>query len=173
MHLLYFILVVATIAAGDDGKRKTDESETLQNASSASVPREIPIGLPESGTGSSIVEDGLILTHAIVRDYFHWAGGNSYSTIRMMGLTESIIRTGAEYALIELVFTADNAKQLEKLEELDLPAPEDGTILVKRKILPGRSVCSAWRVTQGKARSAATPSSAMIISRVKSFLCGP
>jgi len=94
LHLLYFILVVATIAAGDDGKRKTDESETLQNASSASVPREIPIGLPESGTGSSIVEDGLILTHAIVRDYFHWAGGNSYSTIRMMGLTESIIRTG-------------------------------------------------------------------------------
>ena len=55
---------------------------------------------------------------------------------------KSIIRTGAEYALIELVFTADNAKQLEKLEELDLPAPEDGTILVKRKILPGRSVCS-------------------------------
>ena len=55
---------------------------------------------------------------------------------------KSIIRTGAEYALIELVFTADNDKQLEKLEELDLPAPEDGTILVKRKILPGRSVCS-------------------------------
>ena len=55
---------------------------------------------------------------------------------------KAIIRTGAEYALIELVFTADNEKQLKKLEELDLPAPEDGTILVKRKILPGRSVCS-------------------------------
>ena len=55
---------------------------------------------------------------------------------------KAIIRTGAEYALIELVFTADNEKQLKKLEELDLPAPDDGTILVKRKILPGRSVCS-------------------------------
>ncbi|MBQ8053268.1 MAG: DNA repair protein RecN [Lachnospiraceae bacterium] len=55
---------------------------------------------------------------------------------------KAIIRTGAEYALIELVFTADNEKQIKKLEELDLPAPEDGTILVKRKILPGRSVCS-------------------------------
>ena len=55
---------------------------------------------------------------------------------------KAIIRTGADYALIELVFTADNDKQLKKLEELDLPAPEDGTILVKRKILPGRSVCS-------------------------------
>ena len=55
---------------------------------------------------------------------------------------KAIIRTGAEYALIELVFTADTEKQLKKLEELDLPAPDDGTILVKRKILPGRSVCS-------------------------------
>ena len=55
---------------------------------------------------------------------------------------KAIIRTGAEYALIELVFTADNERQLEKLAEMDLPAPEDGTILVKRKILPGRSVCS-------------------------------
>ena len=55
---------------------------------------------------------------------------------------KAIIRTGAEYALIEMVFAADNERQLKKLEEMDLPAPEDGTILIKRKILPGRSVCS-------------------------------
>ena len=55
---------------------------------------------------------------------------------------KSIIRTGAEYALIEMVFTVDNERQLQRLEEMDLPAPEDGTILIKRKILPGRSVCS-------------------------------
>ena len=55
---------------------------------------------------------------------------------------KAIIRTGAEYALIEMVFAADNEKQLKKLEEMDLPAPEDGTILIKRRILPGRSVCS-------------------------------
>ena len=55
---------------------------------------------------------------------------------------KAIIRTGAEYALIEMVFAADNERQLRKLEEMDLPAPEDGTILIKRKILPGRSVCS-------------------------------
>ena len=54
----------------------------------------MPIGLPESGTGSSILEDGLILSHAVVRDYFHWAGGSSYNSIRVMGLTESIISTG-------------------------------------------------------------------------------
>ena len=55
---------------------------------------------------------------------------------------KSIIRTGAEYALIEMVFLADDDRQIRKLEEMDLPAPEDGTILIKRKILPGRSVCS-------------------------------
>ena len=55
---------------------------------------------------------------------------------------KAIIRTGAEYALIEMVFQTDNDRQLQKLEEMDLPAPEDGTILIKRKILPGRSVCS-------------------------------
>ncbi len=55
---------------------------------------------------------------------------------------KAIIRTGAEYALIELVFTADNEKQLSKLAQMDLPAPEDGSILIKRKILPGRSICS-------------------------------
>ena len=55
---------------------------------------------------------------------------------------KSIIRTGAEYALIEMVFLPDNDRQLRKLEEMDLPAPEDGTILIKRKILPGRSACS-------------------------------
>ena len=55
---------------------------------------------------------------------------------------KAIIRTGAEYALIEMVFQTDNDRQLRKLEEMDLPAPEDGTILIKRKILPGRSVCS-------------------------------
>lgn len=55
---------------------------------------------------------------------------------------KAIIRTGAEYALIEMVFAADSEKQLKKLEEMELPAPEDGTILIKRKILPGRSICS-------------------------------
>ena len=55
---------------------------------------------------------------------------------------KSIIRTGAEYALIEMVFLIDNENQVRKLEQMDLPAPEDGTVLIKRKILPGRSICS-------------------------------
>ena len=55
---------------------------------------------------------------------------------------KSIIRTGKDFALIELAFRADNERQLERLSEMDLPADEDGTILIKRKILPGRNVCT-------------------------------
>ncbi len=55
---------------------------------------------------------------------------------------KSIIRTGADYALIEMIFEVDGERQLQKLRDLDLPAPEDGTILIKRKIMPSRSVCS-------------------------------
>lgn len=55
---------------------------------------------------------------------------------------KSIIRTGAEYALIEMIFQTDSGRQVEKLREMSLPIEEDGTLLIKRKIMPGRSVCS-------------------------------
>ncbi|MDO5475712.1 MAG: DNA repair protein RecN [Eubacteriales bacterium] len=55
---------------------------------------------------------------------------------------KSIIRTGTDYALIELTFQADHARQLARLEELGLTPDEDGTILIKRRILPARSICS-------------------------------
>ena len=54
----------------------------------------------------------------------------------------SIIRTGAEYALIELTFSVDNQRQLQKLGELDIRPDEENIILIKRKILPTRSICS-------------------------------
>lgn len=59
---------------------------------------------------------------------------------------KSLIRTGCEYALIEMCFRLDNARQAEILRQMDLPSPEEdggfGTILVKRKIYPNRSVCT-------------------------------
>lgn len=50
------------------------------------------------------------------------------------------IRTGAEYALVELIFSL-NQRQQEEMKELDLPVEEDGTLLLQRKIMAGRSVC--------------------------------
>lgn len=54
----------------------------------------------------------------------------------------TVIRDGAEYALVELLFEADSGEQVRRLRELDLPVEEDGAILIKRKIMPARSVSS-------------------------------
>ena len=52
-----------------------------------------------------------------------------------------IIRTGAEYALIEAVFAADSEVQKQRLAAMDIPVEEDGTLFIKRRIYPGRSSC--------------------------------
>ena len=52
-----------------------------------------------------------------------------------------VIRTGAEYALIELLFGTDNERQLQHLREMDIEPDEEGTILIKRRIYPSRSQC--------------------------------
>ena len=49
------------------------------------------------------------------------------------------IRTGAEYALIELVFSL-NEEQKKRIEELDFPI-EDDTLILQRKLMQGRSIC--------------------------------
>lgn len=51
-----------------------------------------------------------------------------------------MIRTGAEYALVELIFTVENPQQLEAVCAMDLPV-EDGQIILQRRIMPNRSVC--------------------------------
>lgn len=50
------------------------------------------------------------------------------------------IRSGAEYALVEMVFSL-NDRQKSALIEMDLPAEEDNTLILQRKIMAGRSVC--------------------------------
>lgn len=55
---------------------------------------------------------------------------------------KSLIRTGADFALVELLFRIDNERQREKLKAMDIEPDEDGTVLIKRKIYPGRTQCS-------------------------------
>lgn len=50
------------------------------------------------------------------------------------------IRDGAEYALVELVFQAENEEQKKRILDLDLPIEEDSIIILQRKIMPARSV---------------------------------
>ncbi len=51
-----------------------------------------------------------------------------------------VIRTGAEYALIELTFISDKKEVIECMKELDLPTEPDGSIYISRRLMEGRSV---------------------------------
>lgn len=53
---------------------------------------------------------------------------------------KDMIRTGAESAFIELVFTLDSEEQREKCRELMLDI-EDDTLIITRKITAGKSLC--------------------------------
>lgn len=54
---------------------------------------------------------------------------------------KELIRTGQEYAYVELVFAADGAWQKNRLEKMGIVPEEDGTIILSRRIMPTRSVC--------------------------------
>ena len=53
---------------------------------------------------------------------------------------KDFIRAGAEYALVELIFSL-NQKQSQIIRDMDLPTEEDGILLLQRKISPSRSTC--------------------------------
>ena len=52
---------------------------------------------------------------------------------------KEFIRSGEEYALIELIFKSDKKEVIDRLMEFDLPVEDDSTIFIQRKIMDGRS----------------------------------
>ncbi|HKM33143.1 MAG TPA: DNA repair protein RecN [Lachnospiraceae bacterium] len=50
-----------------------------------------------------------------------------------------LIRHGADYALVELTFTGEDNRLVQKLKNMELPC-DDGVITISRRIQPGRSV---------------------------------
>lgn len=54
-------------------------------------------------------------------------------------VSKEIIRKGADYALVELVFQIDDLHTISKLEELDILV-EDNQIIISRKIMNGRVI---------------------------------
>lgn len=52
---------------------------------------------------------------------------------------KEMLRENAEYALVELVFRVDKEHQVKQLEALDV-YPEDGLVIISRKISNGRSI---------------------------------
>ena len=71
-----------------------DNRNMMLNAESATVPREINIGLPESGNGAVVIVDGTKHAMGLPRSQYHWAGGNSYESIRSMDLMEAVVSIG-------------------------------------------------------------------------------
>lgn len=66
---------------------------------------------------------------------------------------KDIIRKGAEYAYVELIFTVEEATR-SKLESCDVLPDENGLIIITRKIMPNRSISKIndETVTVGKLR---------------------
>ena len=54
---------------------------------------------------------------------------------------KDMIRTNADYALVELIFQIEDKKQLAQIEELDIPVEEDNMLIIQIKIMPARTVC--------------------------------
>ena len=55
-------------------------------------------------------------------------------------MSSDMIRSGADHALVELVFEIDRPDILEKLKELDVDT-EEGVLVLSRKVEEGRSLC--------------------------------
>lgn len=53
--------------------------------------------------------------------------------------TKDIIRKGTQYGFVELTFLVERAEQIRKLEELEV-YPEDGVVVLSRRMMEGRSV---------------------------------
>ena len=88
------VLALSAFAQQAESKKEGGDRGVMLNAESASVPRDISIGLPTSDGGASICEDGIKHSYSFVKGRYHWAGGNAYSSSRLRSLAESIIKTG-------------------------------------------------------------------------------
>ena len=75
----------------------------------------------ETGAGKSIVLGGINL-----------ALGGRYSA--------DMIRKGETFGLVELTFSVDNPKMTRQLEEMGI-TPEEGMLIISRKLMDGRSIC--------------------------------
>ncbi len=53
---------------------------------------------------------------------------------------KELIRTGADYALVELIFSL-NEQQCLKVREMELPVEEGNMLILQRKIMQGKSIC--------------------------------
>ena len=63
-------------------------------------------------------------------------------------VSKDMVRRGADYALVELVFEVFQEDKRKALEEMEIPVEDDGLLIVSRRISSeGRSICKVNGVT--------------------------
>ena len=102
----------------------------------------------EFGPGLNILTGETGAGKSIILGSVNLALGGRYS--------RDILREGASYGLVELTFAPENEKLLQKLEGLDI-VPEDGIIVLSRRLMDGRSASriNGETVTMAKLKEAA------------------
>ena len=80
---------------------KGNDRNMMLNAESATVPREINIGLPDTGNGAAVYLDGSKHSFSLPEGYQHWVGCNSYESTGMLSLMESVIRVGQVGVMVQ------------------------------------------------------------------------
>ena len=91
--LLAVLFAVPAFSWAQDDKRNV-----MLNAESASAPRVINIGLPDSSNGAVVFEDGLKHAMGLPRSQYHWAGGNAYESVGTIDFMEAVVQY-AEFSM--------------------------------------------------------------------------
>jgi len=104
--LVLLFISILPLSAGNEQDtlavaEKKSERNMMLNAESATVPREINIGLPEGGSGAIVYIDGAKHAHGLPRSQFHWSGGNAYGRQGTIGLMEAVITSGEIGVLVD------------------------------------------------------------------------
>lgn len=102
----------------------------------------------EFGPGLNIMSGETGAGKSIILGSVNLALGGRYN--------KDILRKGAQYGLVELTFLPENEKQIKKLEGLDI-FPEDGAIVLSRRLMDGRSTSriNGETVTMSRLKEAA------------------
>lgn len=91
--LLAVLFAVPAFSWAQDDKRNV-----MLNAESASAPRVINIGLPDSSNGAVVFVDGLKHAMGLPRSQYHWAGGNAYESVGTIDFMEAVVQY-AEFSM--------------------------------------------------------------------------
>lgn len=88
------LAVLLFLASSGLAKGQDDKRNVMLNAESASAPRVINIGLPDSSNGAVVFVDGLKHAMGLPRSQYHWAGGNAYERVGTIDFMEAVVQYG-------------------------------------------------------------------------------